>query len=128
MRRFLRILLNAATVLSLLLCVATVGLWVRSYTASESLCWFRSSALSLSASRGRMSLYWGELSYDEGSNYRAGLFHFSARPPEEFYLYDRSGDEKDWRLFDHGGFSLVGGQWNDLKHCALVLPCWSLTA
>jgi hypothetical protein len=31
MRRVLRILLNAATVLSLMLCVATVGLWVRSY-------------------------------------------------------------------------------------------------
>src|SRR5689334_2343346 len=28
MRRLLRILLNAATVLSLLLCVATVGLWI----------------------------------------------------------------------------------------------------
>jgi hypothetical protein len=30
-RRLLRILLNAATVLSLLLCVATIVLWVRSY-------------------------------------------------------------------------------------------------
>jgi hypothetical protein len=33
MRRLLRILLNAATVLSLVLCVATVVLWVRSYSA-----------------------------------------------------------------------------------------------
>jgi hypothetical protein len=31
MRRLLRILLNTATVLSLLLCVATAALWVRSY-------------------------------------------------------------------------------------------------
>jgi hypothetical protein len=30
-RRLLRILLNAATVLSLVLCVAGVTLWVRSY-------------------------------------------------------------------------------------------------
>jgi hypothetical protein len=34
MRRFLRLLLNAATALSLLLCVATVVLWVRSYHAT----------------------------------------------------------------------------------------------
>jgi hypothetical protein len=33
--RLLRILLNAATVLSLVLCAATVGLWVRSYGAVQ---------------------------------------------------------------------------------------------
>jgi hypothetical protein len=35
MRRFLRILLNAATVLSLLLCVASTGLWIRSHWVAE---------------------------------------------------------------------------------------------
>jgi hypothetical protein len=35
MRRLLRILLNTATVLSLLLCVATVATWVRSYRATD---------------------------------------------------------------------------------------------
>src|SRR5205807_5271986 len=35
MRRLFRILLNAATVLSLLLCVATVVLWLRSYWVSD---------------------------------------------------------------------------------------------
>jgi hypothetical protein len=39
MRRLLRILLNAATVLSLVLCVATMAAWVRSYQASDGVWW-----------------------------------------------------------------------------------------
>jgi hypothetical protein len=35
MRRLLRILLNAATILSLVLCIATVALWVRSYLPED---------------------------------------------------------------------------------------------
>jgi hypothetical protein len=38
-RRLLRILLNGATILSLLLCVATAVLWVRSYVTSDVLWW-----------------------------------------------------------------------------------------
>jgi hypothetical protein len=39
MRRLLRILLNAATVLSLLLCVAAAALWVRSVSAEDQIGW-----------------------------------------------------------------------------------------
>jgi hypothetical protein len=39
MRRLLRILLNAATVLSLVLCAATMGAWVRSYQARDIVSW-----------------------------------------------------------------------------------------
>ncbi len=39
MRRLLRILLNAATVLSLVLCAATMAAWVRSYHASDYVWW-----------------------------------------------------------------------------------------
>ena len=39
MRRLLRILLNAATVLSLVLCLATVAAWVRSYQEEDGLKW-----------------------------------------------------------------------------------------
>jgi hypothetical protein len=38
-RRLLRILLNALTVVSLLLCVATVVLWVRSYWYEDAIIW-----------------------------------------------------------------------------------------
>ena len=37
MRRFIRITVNALTVLSLVLAVGVAGLWVRSYTAHESI-------------------------------------------------------------------------------------------
>jgi len=39
MRRAGRIIYNLAVVVSLLLCLATVGVWVRSYWVSESLVW-----------------------------------------------------------------------------------------
>src|SRR5437764_4099334 len=39
MRRLLRILLNAATVLSLVLCVVTIAAWVRSYQAHDGVWW-----------------------------------------------------------------------------------------
>ena len=39
MRRIGRYILNALTVLSLVLCVATVGLWVRSYSALTEVYW-----------------------------------------------------------------------------------------
>jgi hypothetical protein len=39
MRRLLRILLNAATVLSLVLCAATMAAWVRSYQARDVVYW-----------------------------------------------------------------------------------------
>jgi hypothetical protein len=39
MRRLFRILLNAATVLSLVMCVATMAAWVRSYRAHDYVWW-----------------------------------------------------------------------------------------
>jgi hypothetical protein len=44
MRRLLRILINAATVLSLVLCVATVAAWVRSYRVRDDLSWTRENS------------------------------------------------------------------------------------
>jgi hypothetical protein len=43
MRRLLRILLNVATVLSLVLCVATMAAWVRSYRAYDGVYWSRAN-------------------------------------------------------------------------------------
>ena len=44
MKRLLRILLNAATVLSLVVCVATCVLWVRSYSVGDGFVWKPSDA------------------------------------------------------------------------------------
>jgi hypothetical protein len=55
MRRTLRIILNAATVLSLLLCAVTVVLWIRSYWIEDSLGFGKGyAALSLIAFRGEV--------------------------------------------------------------------------
>jgi hypothetical protein len=58
MRRLFRILLNAATVLSLVLCVVTVAAWVRSYQARDIVWW------SLANRRLRLEI----------NTYRGGLF------------------------------------------------------
>jgi hypothetical protein len=42
-KRFRRFILNAATVISLLLCMGTVGLWVRSYRMAYRYTWLRST-------------------------------------------------------------------------------------
>jgi len=54
-RRLLRILLNAATVLSLVLCAATVAAWVRSYQARD-IVWWRTNRRVL-----QFDTYCGEL-------------------------------------------------------------------
>jgi hypothetical protein len=52
-RRLLRILVNLATALSLVLCVATVALWVRSYKANDEVGWAgRNSRWSAGANNG----------------------------------------------------------------------------
>src|SRR5437879_5054540 len=57
MRRLLRILTSVATVLSLVLCVATMAAWVRSYQAKDYVWWSLANPrlqLSIVTSRGRL--------------------------------------------------------------------------
>jgi hypothetical protein len=57
MRRVLRILTSAATLLSLVLCAATMAAWVRSYQAKDYVWWSLANPrlqLSVVTSRGRM--------------------------------------------------------------------------
>lgn len=53
-RRINRWLLNALTVLSLLLCVATLGLWLRSYRGGDRFPWRRSTAEAPASTRVRL--------------------------------------------------------------------------
>jgi kynurenine formamidase len=53
--RFLRILLTAATALSLVLCVASVALWVRSHSLSDH---YRSRWFTAAVPRGAIVLLW----------------------------------------------------------------------
>ena len=58
MRRVGRYIFNALTVLSLLLCVATVGLWVRSYIASDQI-WLYLTGYARSDADYDAHEYWG---------------------------------------------------------------------
>jgi hypothetical protein len=71
--RLCRILLNVATVLSLLLCMATVPLWVRSYPARDGIYVYRNFGpagkgggdhLYLMSERGRAVVMWGRALYE----------------------------------------------------------------
>jgi hypothetical protein len=58
MRRLVRILQHGAAALSLLLCVATVALWVRSYWVSDAIHWWhptRRVYYSVASARGRVA-------------------------------------------------------------------------
>jgi hypothetical protein len=90
-RPVLRILLNAATVLSLLLCVATVAAWVRSYQACEEVWW------SLSNPRMAMGI----------RTYRGGSFATVSTPVGDRDSLPRPGT--GWRQFGSESYDDVGG-------------------
>ena len=76
MRRLLRILLNAATVVSLLLCVAVIVLWVRSYRSIEVV--------------GRANVLPGQIQAGSGSPSLIPVQLFSVESGSGRILFDRS--------------------------------------
>jgi hypothetical protein len=84
MRRFGRWMFNGLTVLSLLLCVATVALWVRSYRSHDRLYWQTESTatLSLQKSTGRI--------YSQRLYKRAGYEFQSALGEQRFVRFEES--------------------------------------
>ena len=84
MRRLLRILLNVMTVLSLLLCLATAAIWVRSYWAYDRL--IRKSQTQLTRDmRGRPVRYWQQSQFLDVTRGVVGV-HWSAFPKyDQFY-------------------------------------------
>src|SRR4051812_11707366 len=122
MRRLLRILLNAATVLSLVLCMVTVAAWVRSYQARDSVWW--------TTAKPRLEL--------EAVTYRGGLIAGFARPvgtwdgwrlpgagwnPWPAQSYAEMGAPQG-TLSNRLGFALYHSQnrWYEWRH--LACPYW----
>jgi hypothetical protein len=120
MRRLLRILLNAAIVLSLMLCVAVVVLWVRGYWVTDAVEWgrhnyetdttFRHSARWMGAfsGRGGVALSWTQV--DEQYRYvQAGVPPFAYRhvnlgiPPIDYL--NRGPDP--FRIINRWGLQVV---------------------
>jgi hypothetical protein len=81
-RRLLRILINAATALSFLLCAATVVLWVRSYTIAEM--WTVSPARRrcyfLTSSRGLLEIAGSTAFEKESPQWRPHITHLHYSP------------------------------------------------
>lgn len=106
----LRILLNALTALSLILCVATVLLWLRSYSPHPP-----------------PKMYGDHRFYDRGfgASYRGALtlVHYN---PE--HGRDRPFDELSWRLHDFELSRWQGGNgWNSgWQYTSVGAPCWAV--
>jgi hypothetical protein len=76
MRRLWRIFLNGLTICSLLLFLATAGLWVRSYWRADKVDWTRSfdplrnrPFIGLGSSRGRLTIHFGAFAAGERSRF-----------------------------------------------------------
>ena len=120
-----RRLLNLLTVLSLLLCVATVALWVRSYFISDLFQWSRPSwggFVETADGEFRLEL----LSQADGTADRlySGCAHRTHEVDGSGVFPDRIPGER--LHFRGGGFALVTGmRWGQYHH-ALFLPAWFL--
>jgi hypothetical protein len=120
MRRLLRILLNAATVLSLVLCVVTVAAWVRSYQARDAVWW----------SRENQRLLLGISTYRGGSTAAVvtpvGRERLSPGVGWEQSAPARYGDTLSSKgtFFNHFGFALDYYQGSAVAMRLLACPYW----
>jgi hypothetical protein len=104
-KRLPRILLNAATVVSLVLCVGTVALWARTYLGPQ-------VEFFTTIDTGR--------SYGVGTE-RGGVIGFLQQERPAY----RDGDPDDfWR--DGGGFRFLRVTSDGMRRWNLVLPFWAL--
>jgi hypothetical protein len=118
MRRLLRILLTAATALSLVLCVVTVALWVRSYHRMDSYKKVDIDAgrfLNVVSLRGGVQVAWAGGGYAPEPT--GGWETFRRVPPSDWQVLTGSGTQTD-RSF--AGFRLATG---DLGGGSM--PFWS---
>ena len=117
MRRLIRILLNALTVLSLVLSVATVALWVRSYGGSDYVTRLTPGPVtSHSVSHRTIGAQWtlGQIRLVRGEHtaYLPRDYVPPERPPAPLWSRGRLGK-------GHSGWQRIGGPsfWNRLGFC-----------
>jgi hypothetical protein len=99
MKCVLRILFNVLTVLSLLLCVATVLLWVRSYWSLDEFGYrFRDdSGVSISNPRGHLLVWWHFPGPKDGPmSFRPGFFHHQTASPGGDFEDDFGSAQLKW--------------------------------
>ncbi len=114
-RRLPRILLSVATVLSLVLCGATVAMWVRSYSVSDEIRWTDGNGgLAVGANAGWWLIYRGSGPKDPSQAHTLGWQRYVG-PPSDFYATgnylapagrERSGAGMRLLSLVRGGFRL----------------------
>jgi len=145
-KRLFRVLLNAATVLSLLLCAATVLLWVRSYFASDWYCfparrvvgddrkedWGLATQLVIRSNRGKVQFLW-----QETAAHRAEPTGRASTRPAPGLMSRQRTLSTDWS-WQFGGVErfhrlpnrqqVANGSYLFLGFDDLTLPWWMATA
>jgi hypothetical protein len=121
MRRLLRILLNVATVLSLVLCAATMAAWVRSYLVRDEIAWsLANPRLELDLFTYRGGLIAGVLAPNEFLKYLPNPgARWEQRAPE---TYAGAGGSQG-TFFNHFGFAFAHAQY-PFDHRFLASPYW----
>ena len=140
MKRFLRILFNAATALSLMLCVATVMLWVRSYWVDDRFfARYQLSYVDFASYRGEVGCEFGAV-YGGGPqdlympSWVAGFRHVPVdRVPESDYIHisEAQGRFKNMPHY-HGAW---GFRWHprsdrdwEYRERGIAAPAWCIAA
>jgi hypothetical protein len=121
MKRLVRILLNAATVLSLVLCVGTVAAWVRSYQARDMIWWAQPNPRLLRASTHRggfaVEVFTPQLGAYFANPPGAG---WEQSAPESYSATVRSR----WTRCNRFGFALDRVQNSEFVMRQLACPYW----
>ena len=99
-----RRLLNLLTALSLLLCVAAVGLWARSLYVSDHWIWVGHPAgsappehrFSLLSHSGQFSVNWARTPLTRADRYPGRWAHETRRPPVQFWWKNSAGTSSFW--------------------------------
>ena len=134
MKRLLHILLNAATLLSLLLCVSICALWVRGYYVEDSISWQRRDAWRVfRSSSGHFII---DLNVSDWSGGQTG-WRYAREAPNPNALADAKvsgyvlnvspGDS--WKRWEHCGFAWWRweSRWGN-SIAMLAVPVWSTVA
>jgi hypothetical protein len=134
MRRLLRVLFNVATVVSMLLCVATCVLWVRGHYVEDSIVWRRNDAWRvLRSSSGHFII---DVNVSNWSGGQTGWL-YAREPPNPNALADAKvsgyvlnvspGDS--WTRWERGGFAWWRWKGRGGNSIAmLAIPVWSVMA
>jgi hypothetical protein len=127
MRRLLRILRNLATALSLVLCVAAVGLWVQSYWWTDRWMteWHGRRYLALAANRGTFYLTW--TAFDAGDNGQWDV-NFALPPGFSILAATTEDDDESSGLSSFLGFKWLLADFGPMSVRTYGAPVWLLVA